>query len=164
MTCKQCLKQYVGETTDAFRKRWNSHKNNARKFLREESCMQQYLCEQFRSPGYTSFAEDICITFIDTTDPFGFNIEESLSLFWLYLLLCTDIFKYYWCQAACIRTTILGLDYDIRGGFGALLGILNEELTAGGVVDGFRLWIFLQSVSFYMIDGVLNPSLLIVIY
>ena len=52
----------------------------------------------------------------------------------------------------------------MKGGFGALLGILNEELAAGGVVDGFKLWIFLQSVSFYMIDGVLNPSLLIVIY
>ena len=87
------MKQYVGETTDAFRKRWNSYKNNARKFLREESCMQQYLFEQFRSSGHTSFAEDICITFIDTTDHFGFNIEESLSLFWLYLLLCIDIFK-----------------------------------------------------------------------
>ena len=26
LACKQCLKQYVGETTDNFCKRWNNHK------------------------------------------------------------------------------------------------------------------------------------------
>ena len=42
LTCKQCWKQYVGETTDAFRKRWNNYKNNAKKF-----CMQKHLFEHF---------------------------------------------------------------------------------------------------------------------
>ena len=61
------LKTIVRGTTDAFRKRWNNYKNNARKFLRGESCMQQHLFEHFRSPGHTGFVEDVCITFIDKT-------------------------------------------------------------------------------------------------
>ena len=71
--------------------------------------MQQHLFEHFQSPGH--IVEDVCITFIDKTDPFittkledywrqtlktlaphGLNIEESIYLFGLYLLLCTDIF------------------------------------------------------------------------
>ena len=39
MTCKQCNKQYLGETTDLFRNRWNNYKGNVRKFDRKESCM-----------------------------------------------------------------------------------------------------------------------------
>ena len=73
--------------------------------------MQQHLFEHFQSPGHTGFIEDVCITLIDKTDPFiptkredywrqtlktlaphGLNIEESIYLFGLYLLLCTDIF------------------------------------------------------------------------
>ena len=68
-TCKQCLKQCVGETTDAFRKRWSSYKNNAIKFLRGDSCMQQHLFEHFQRPRHICFVEDVCITFIDKTDP-----------------------------------------------------------------------------------------------
>ena len=92
-----CACVYVGETTEAFRKRWNNYKNNARKFLRGESCMQQNLFEHFQSPGHTGLVEDVCIIFIDKTDPFiptkhedywrkilktlvphGLNIEESV--------------------------------------------------------------------------------------
>ena len=51
LTCKQCLKQYLGETTDAFRKRWNNYKSNARKFLKGENCVQQRLLEHFQNPG-----------------------------------------------------------------------------------------------------------------
>ena len=110
--------------------------------------MQQYSFEHFQSPGHTGFA---CILFIDEADPFiptaredywrqtlktlaphGLNIEESVCLFGLYLLPCTDIFKYYWCQVACIRTTILGLDSGIRGGFGALSGISNGVFCQSG--------------------------------
>ena len=95
-TCKKCWKKYVGETTDAFRQRSNNYKNNVRRFLRKESCMQQHLFEHFQSPGHTGFVEDVCITFIDKADPFiptiidywrqalkilaahGVNIEESV--------------------------------------------------------------------------------------
>ena len=34
LTCKQCQKQYTGETTDNFRYRWNNYKSNSRKFDR----------------------------------------------------------------------------------------------------------------------------------
>ena len=70
LTCKQCQKQYIGETTDAFHKRWNNYKNNARKFLRGESCMQQHSFEHFQSPGHTGFIEDVCVTLIDKTNLF----------------------------------------------------------------------------------------------
>ena len=40
LSCKCCGKQYVGETTDSFRYRWNNYKDNDRKHSRKESCMQ----------------------------------------------------------------------------------------------------------------------------
>ena len=43
VTCKQCNKQYTGETTDLFRNRWNNYKDNGRKFDRKDSCMQEDL-------------------------------------------------------------------------------------------------------------------------
>ena len=66
LTCKQCRKQYVGETTDTFQKRWNNYKNNARKFLRRESYMQEHLFEHFQRPGHTGFIENVCITNVET--------------------------------------------------------------------------------------------------
>ena len=68
--------------------------------------MQQHSLEHFQSPGHTAFVEDVCITFIDTAYPF------------------TPTKRY---QAACIRTMILGLDSDIRGGFGALSVVPGGE-------------------------------------
>ena len=32
--------------------------------------MQQHLFEHFQIPGHTCFVEDVCIPFIDKTDPF----------------------------------------------------------------------------------------------
>ena len=55
LKCKVCNKQYVGETTDAFRLRWNNYKDNDRKFQRNESCMQQHLYEHFYSEGLNGF-------------------------------------------------------------------------------------------------------------
>ena len=37
LTCKTCLKQYVGSTTDCFRYRWNNYKCNDRKFARGDA-------------------------------------------------------------------------------------------------------------------------------
>ena len=48
MTSKQCNKQYTGETTDLFRSRWNSYKDNTRKFDRKESCLQDTYANIFR--------------------------------------------------------------------------------------------------------------------
>ena len=47
LKCKVCNKQYVGETTDAFRLRWNNYKNKDRKLQRNESCSHQHLYEHF---------------------------------------------------------------------------------------------------------------------
>ena len=69
LPCKRHLKQYVRETTDAFRKRWSNYKNNTRKFVRGESCMQQYLFEHFQSPGHTGFVKDV----------YNFYRQDSLS-------------------------------------------------------------------------------------
>ena len=39
LTCKICLKQYVGSTTDCFRYRWNNYKCADRKYARGEACL-----------------------------------------------------------------------------------------------------------------------------
>ena len=47
LTCNCCQKQYVGQTVDIFRNRWNNYKDNARKFDRGKHCMQRHLYEHF---------------------------------------------------------------------------------------------------------------------
>ena len=97
LTCKVCLKQYVGQTVDEFRLRWNNYKSNNRKHQRLEPCMQEHLFEHFNEEGHHGFLEDVSITFIDKTDPseplkrenywknvlktmapLGLNIEDSV--------------------------------------------------------------------------------------
>ena len=69
LTCKVCLKQYIGQTVDKFRLRWNNYKSNNRKHQRLEPCMQEHLFEHFNEEGHHGFLEDVSITFIDKTDP-----------------------------------------------------------------------------------------------
>ena len=69
LTCKVCLKQYVGQTVQEFRLRWNSYKSNDRKYQKLESCMQQHRFEHFNSEGCHYCLDEISITFIDKTDP-----------------------------------------------------------------------------------------------
>ena len=97
LTCKKCLKQYVGQTIDTFRHRWNNYKSNGRKFQRSEPCMQEHLFRHFSSPGHNGFLNDVSVTFIDKVDHsdpvkrenflreilvtmavYGFNIERSV--------------------------------------------------------------------------------------
>ena len=61
--CNVCDKQYIGETTDNFRLRWNNCKCNARKFMSE---------------GHTGFVNDVSVTFIDKTD--GSNPKQRKLL------------------------------------------------------------------------------------
>ena len=68
VTCKQCNKQYTGETTDLFRNRSNNYKGNARKFDRKKSCMQEHLYKHFQSEGHKGFLNEASVTFIDKTD------------------------------------------------------------------------------------------------
>ena len=69
LTCNKCFKQYVGQTVDEFRRRWNNYKSNDRKFQRLEPCMQEQLLSQFSMAGHNGFLNDVSITFIDKTDP-----------------------------------------------------------------------------------------------
>ena len=97
VTCKQCNKQYTGETTDLFRNRWNNYKGNGRKFDRKESCMQEHLYKYFQTEGHKGFLNEESVTFIDKTDvkdpkkrerywmqtlktmdPYGLNIADSV--------------------------------------------------------------------------------------
>ena len=97
LTCNCCKKQYVGQTVDEFRFRWNNYKSNCRKHQRGETCMQQHLYEHFCSSNHNCFISDVSVTFIDKTDPsdplkredywrstlktmapFGLNVEESV--------------------------------------------------------------------------------------
>ena len=97
LTCNCCKKQYVGQTVDAFRSRWNNYKSNCRKHQRGVTCMQQHLFDHFCDCNHKGFLSDVSITFIDKTDPsdplkredywrsilktmapFGLNIEDSV--------------------------------------------------------------------------------------
>ena len=97
LTCKCYGKQYVGETTEEFRLRWNNYKNNDRKNAQNEPCMQEHLFEHFKSEGHSGFLGNVSITLTDKTDgkdpkrrenywmrtlktyaPLGLNIEDSV--------------------------------------------------------------------------------------
>ena len=69
LTCNCCQKQYVGQTVNIFRNRLNNYIDNARKFDREEHCMQRHFYEHFTLPGHSGFLHDVSITLIDKTDP-----------------------------------------------------------------------------------------------
>ena len=43
LTCNQCRKQYVGQTVDSFRFRWNNCKCECHKHAKVESVKQQHL-------------------------------------------------------------------------------------------------------------------------
>ena len=76
LTCNCCKKQYVGQTVDEFRFRWNNYKSNCRKHQRDETCMQQHLYEHFCSSNHNCFMSDVPVTFIDKTDSFG-NLKRE---------------------------------------------------------------------------------------
>ena len=97
LSCKCYGKQYVEETTDCFKCRWNNYNDNNRKHSRKESCMQEHLFKNFNSMGHNGFLNNVSITLIDKTDgknpkkredywrrtlktylPFGLNIEDSV--------------------------------------------------------------------------------------
>ena len=56
--CKYCGKQYIGETTESFRYRWNNYKDNDRKHSCKETCMQEHL---FNPYMYQIFLQLFCI-------------------------------------------------------------------------------------------------------
>ena len=70
LKCKVNEKQYLGETTDTFPLRWNNYKGNVRKFWRNESCIQQHLCEHFYGEGHNGFSWHVSVSLIGKTDSF----------------------------------------------------------------------------------------------
>ena len=70
LTCNCCKKQYVGQTVDEFRFRWNNYKSNCRKYQCGETRMQQHLYEHFCSSNHNCFISDVLVKFIGKTDPF----------------------------------------------------------------------------------------------
>ena len=83
ITCNKCLKQYVGQTVDMFRSRWNNYKDNSRKFDRGEDCMQRHLYEYFQLPGHAGFLQDTYVTLIDKTDSRAPTKRED---YWIHTL------------------------------------------------------------------------------
>ena len=80
---KICNKQYVGESTDAFRLRWNNYKDNDRKFQRNVGFMQQHLYEHFYSEGHNGFLGNISISLTNKTDRFQPKKREN---YWMRTL------------------------------------------------------------------------------
>ena len=68
LTCKTCHNEYVGQTVDMFRSRWNIYKSNDRKYLVGEPGIQEHIFEHFNSEGNTGSLENVSVTFIDKTD------------------------------------------------------------------------------------------------
>ena len=64
VTCNRCLKQYVSQTVDEFRHKWSNYKDDARKFEREEHCMQTQFYEHFNLPGHSGFLNDVSVTLL----------------------------------------------------------------------------------------------------
>ena len=83
LTCKVCGIQYVGQTTDKFRYRWNNYKAEGRKAARGEDLMQKFLHAHFLSEGHSGIEEDGQIILIDKTDSAAPLQRES---FWMYKL------------------------------------------------------------------------------
>ena len=99
LTGNKCRKQYVGQTDDTFRYRWNYYRSNS-KYAHGISCMQEHLYEHFCDREHTGFLNDVLITFTDKThptnplqrenywkhtlktfSPYGLNIKENMQLF-----------------------------------------------------------------------------------
>ena len=82
ITCKKCFKQYIGQIIDNFRNHWNNYKENARKYERDQHCMQKHLYEHCNLPGPTNFLEDVTVTLTDKTDPRNPTERD----YWIYTL------------------------------------------------------------------------------
>ena len=55
-TCNKCFRQYLEQTVDEFRRRWNNYKSNDRKFQRLEPCIQEHLFSHFDCRSQRVFA------------------------------------------------------------------------------------------------------------
>ena len=94
LTCKCCGKQYVGETTDEFRLRWNCYKSNDRENASNEACMQVLLFEHFKSEGRSGFLGNFSITFIDKADGKDFSDIAYMFFICIYKYIYMYVYIY----------------------------------------------------------------------
>ena len=85
LTCNKCRKQYVGQTVDTFRYRWNNYRSNSRKHAHGISCMQEHLYEHFcdsehnkTNPSNPLQRESYWKHTLKTFAPYGLNIKENV--------------------------------------------------------------------------------------
>ena len=69
LSCKICGKQYVGQTCDKFRYRWNNYVSCHRKAAEGGSPPQLSLHKHFLRPDHNGLLQDVEISFIDKNDP-----------------------------------------------------------------------------------------------
>ena len=69
MSCKSYGKQYVGNTTDHFRSRWNNYKSDVRKAEsgNMENVKQKFLQSHFLQRHHQGFFKDVEFRLIDKT-------------------------------------------------------------------------------------------------
>ena len=77
------MKQYVGQTVDEFRNRWNNYKSNDRKYLNRQPCFQEHIFEHVNGDGHSGLLENVSITFIDKTVPSNPGKREN---YWIQAL------------------------------------------------------------------------------
>ena len=65
LMCRVCRKQYVGQTADTLRSRWNNCKSNDRMLIIP---VCKNIFEHFNSEGHTGFLQNVSVTFNDKTD------------------------------------------------------------------------------------------------
>ena len=117
ITCNKCLKQYVGQTVDIFRSRWNNYKDNSKKFHRGEDFVKRHLYEHFQLPGHSGFLQDVLLSLIRpilghqlSVKVTGFIPLRQKHLWGLMLKVVTELFSY-------IVTEQLFLFLDLDGLF-----------------------------------------------
>ena len=80
ITCKICSKQYVGETTNKWRKRWNNYIFNNNEAKNGNRHTQPKLHSHFLQPDHHGLQEDAIVTLIDKTNSVYPKIRER---FWI---------------------------------------------------------------------------------
>ena len=84
LTCKHCLKQYVGSTITKFRQRFNQYKSNFNIYQQGRRDLQQlFLIEHFFTEHHTGSYHDITVQIIDHCNP---NDSEAREDFWMFHL------------------------------------------------------------------------------
>ena len=83
LKCKVCEKQYVGQTTNPFRFRWNNYKSVHTKAAKGENVPQMSFHQHFLGADHHGLEKDVEITLIDHTSAFSPTQREN---FWMFSL------------------------------------------------------------------------------